>query len=323
MMENKKIVIVGGTGSWGLNLLEHLLKTDAVQIKVLARNEHNLVTLCRQFSDKRIQPLLCDIRDKTHLMQACEGMDILFHLAALKHVPVCEQMPTEAILTNVIGTQNVIDCAIRRNVEKVIYASTDKAVTPHCTYGCTKRLGEKLILAANARSQTTKFMVFRSGNLLGSSGSVIPLFKQQIAESGCVSLTDGRMNRFFIPRVQAAQLLAEAVVQGAGGEVFLPRMDALSIHDVAKYLLEKRGLGEAQIKISGIRPGETLDETMMTAEEHQSLCQISDRLYAVVGGGNRPWSANSFVKANNYTPCSKDAVLPYEQACAFLNAANI
>lgn len=323
MMEDKKILIIGGTGSWGVNLIRHLLKTDAAQINVLARNEHNLVSLRRLFPDQRIQPLLGDIRDKSQLMQACEGMDILFHLAALKHVPVCEQMPTEAILTNVLGTQNVIDCAMRCNVEKVIYTSTDKAISPHCTYGCTKLLGEKLILSANTRSKRTKFIVFRSGNLLGSSGSVIPLFQQQIADFGCVSLTDQRMNRFFIPCLQAAELLVEAAVRGAGGEVFLPRMDALSIHDIAKYLLNKSGLDETKIRITGIRAGETLSETMVSAEESKSLYQISDALYALVGEDNHAWVANSFVKTGNYTSNSGDAVLPYEKACAFLSAANL
>lgn len=322
MMKNKKILIIGGTGSWGLDLLEYLLKTEAAQIKVLSRNEHNLVSLCRQFPDKRVQPLLGDIRDKSHLMQACEGMELIFHLAALKHVPICEQMPTEAILTNVVGTQNVIDCAIQCNVEKVIYTSTDKAIKPHCTYGCTKLLGEKLILSANTRSKTTKFLVFRSGNLLGSSGSVIPLFKRQIAESGYVSLTDQRMNRFFIYSTQAAKLLVEAAAQGAGGEVFLPRMDALSIHDIAKYLLKKSGLSEAQIKITGIRPGEALSEAMVTAEEHKSLYQINDTLYALVED-NHLWTADSLTKTENYRPYSEDAILPYEQACKFLKAANI
>lgn len=323
MTKNKNILIIGATGTWGLALLEQLLKTESAQIKVLARNEHNLVSLRQQFPDKRVQPFLGDIRDKKRLLQACEGVDIVFHLAALKHVPVCEELPAEAILTNVIGTQNVIDCAIRCNVKKVLYSSTDKAISPHCTYGCTKLLGEKLILSANAQSKTTKFIVFRSGNLLGSSGSVLPLFQRQIETHGCVYLTDRRMNRFFIPVLQAAKLLIEAAVRGAGGEVFLPRMDALSIHDLAKYLLEKNGLTEAQVHITGIRPGETLSETMVTTEETKSLYQIDDRLYAFIGEDNHAWAANGFVKAGNYQPCSVDAVLPYEQACAFLSAAHI
>lgn len=289
----------------------------------LARNEHNLVSLRQQFPDKRVQLFLGDIRDRNRLMEACKDVDVVFHLAALKHVSVCEEMPAEAILTNVIGTQNVIDCAIRCHVKKVLYASTDKAISPNCTYGCTKLLGEKLILSANTQSKATKFIVFRSGNLLGSSGSVLPLFQRQIETQQCVYLTDARMSRFFIPVSQAAALLIEAAVRGAGGEVFLPRMDALSIHDLANYMLQKNGLNETKIHITGIRAGETLSEAMVTTEESKSLYQIGERLYALIGEDNHAWAANGFVKVGHYQSHSADAVLPYEQACAFLSAANI
>lgn len=323
MLENKKILIVGATGSWGMALLELLLKTEAAQIKALARNEHNMVSLQQKFGDKRVSPIIGDIRDRGRLSQACSDVDIVFHLAAMKHVPICEQMPTEAVTTNVAGTMNLIECAISRGVEKVIYVSTDKAVTPHCTYGCTKLLGEKLILSANTQRSTTKFIVFRSGNLLGSSGSVIPLFRRQIDEAQHIFLTDERMSRFFIPIVQAAELLLEAALRGAGGEVFLPRMDALFIRDIAQYLLEKKGLDKAQIEITGIRPGETLNESMVTEEERTALYQISDMLYAFIGADHHAWAANDFVRSGNYKSASEDAALSYEQTRAFLNAAGI
>lgn len=320
MLNDKKILIIGGTGTWGTALLEKLLETDAAQIKVLARNEHNLVSLRQHFKDNRVIPVLGDIRDKNSLMFACQDVDILFHLAALKHVPVCEELPTEAILTNVAGTQHVIECANACHVEKVVYTSTDKAVSPHCTYGCTKLLGEKLILSANTKTSATNFIVFRSGNLLGSSGSVVPLFRWQIETEGCVRLTDERMSRFFIPISQAAELLIESAVRGTGGEVFLPRMNALSIRDIAKYLLEKSGLDESHIRVTGIRPGEALSETMATEEESKSLCLVSGALCAIVEQGAPLHAANAYA---NYQVHSANAALPWEQARAFLSAANI
>lgn len=322
-MQNKRILIIGGTGSWGTALLSQLLKTDVSNIKLFSRNESNMVAQKQRFSDERVQAVLGDIRDQPRLMQACKDTDIIFHLAAVKHVPICEQMPTEAILTNVTGTQNVIDCALRNHVEKVIYASTDKAISPHCTYGCTKLLGEKLILSADAQTKETKFIVFRSGNLLGSSGSVIPVFKRQIAQSKCISLTDRRMNRFFIPVDQAASLLIEAAVRGAGGEVFLPRMDSISICDIAKYLLEQQGLDESHIQVTGIRPGEQLNENMVTSEESKSIYQINPELYTLIEHDEHSWAANGFVGPASYSYRSEDAILPYEQARQFLMAANI
>lgn len=322
-MKNKKILIVGGTGSWGIAILERLLKTGAAQIKVLARNEHNMVLLQQKFPDKRVIPVIGDIRDKVRLEHACADVDIVFHLAAMKHVPVCEQMPTEAVATNVIGTQNLIDCAISRGVEKVIYVSTDKAVAPNCTYGCTKLLGEKLILSANTQTNQTKFIVFRSGNLLGSSGSVIPLFQRQINETQHICLTDARMSRFFIPIEQAAGLLLEAVSRGAGGEVFLPNMEALRIRDIAQYLLEKNGLDKTQIEMIGIRPGETLSESMVTQEEREALYQVNGTLYALITADSHAWVANGFVQTGTYQSHSEEAVLSYEQTGGFLTAAGI
>lgn len=322
-MQNKRILIIGGTGSWGTALLSNLLKTGASQIKLFSRNEANMVAQKQRFPDARVQTILGDIRDTSRLLQACEDTDIIFHLAAVKHVPICEQMPTEAILTNVTGTQHVIDCAIRSHVEKVIYTSTDKAISPHCTYGCTKLLGEKLILSADAQTTKTKFIVFRSGNLLGSSGSVIPVFKRQIAHSKCISLTDKRMNRFFISIDQAAALLIEAATRGAGGEIFLPRMDSISIHDIAKYLLQQQGLDESHIKITGMRPGEQLNERMVTSEESKSIYQINQQLFTLLEKDGHSWAANGFVESGSYSYCSQDTVLPYKQACEFLEAAHI
>lgn len=319
-MKNKNILIIGGTGSWANILIQKLLKAEAAQIIIYARSESKMVAVKQQYPDGRVKAFLGDIRDKSRLMDACKDCDFIFHLAALKHVPVCEAMPTEAILTNVIGTQNVIDCAIANKVAKVIYVSTDKAVTPECTYGCTKLLGEKLIQAADGLSKDTRFITFRSGNLMGSAGSVIPLFIRQIKEDGVVKLTDKQMNRFFISIPRVTDLLIQVASRSAGGEIFLPRMDSIWIYDIAKYLLSKQGLDETQIKVTGLRPGEKINEYMATEEEAKHIYQVDSDLYMIAKEDRHAWVINDFVKKEEkYKTRSQDAVVEYEAAVSILS----
>ena len=223
-------------------MIKELLKEDVAKIIVYARNEHQMVELSREFHNSKIEIIIGDIRDKNALLAASKNVDILYHLSALKHVPICEKMPYEAIETNIIGTKNVIDSAIENQIDKVIYVSTDKAVKPDCTYGSTKLLGEKLFLSANNIQIHTKFIVFRGGNLIGSAGSVIPLFERQISEKGVVTLTDERMCRFFISIQNASKLLIKISKRAVGGEIFIPYMPAIRIKDIAKYLLAKHKL---------------------------------------------------------------------------------
>lgn len=323
-MENKKIIVVGGTGSWGRGLIQELLNRGVKQIKVYARNEFQMVRLLQEFQTPKVEAVIGDIRDRTALLAACKGCHILFHLAALKHVPICEKMPQEAIETNVIGTENVIYCASEAQMEKVVFASTDKAINANCAYGCTKLLGEKLILSANEQEGRTKYIVFRGGNLLGSAGSVIPLFNRQIEEQGAVTLTDDKMNRFFISVERASKLLVDAAVRGAGGEIFLPAMPSLLIKDVARYLLEKNGLDSHAIKVIGIRPGEKIDEELLSEHEAKDIYRLNDDLYLLCFDDRHSWAANKIMqKSRDYAYQSKQAILPYEQAREFLSAAGI
>lgn len=323
-MENKKIIIVGGTGSWGRGLIRELLSRGVKQIKVYARNEFQMVSLLQEFQTPKVEPVIGNIRDRTALLSACKGCDILFHLAALKHVPVCEKMPQEAIGTNVFGTENVIYCASEAQIEKVVFASTDKAINANCAYGCTKLLGEKLILSANEQEGHTKYIVFRSGNLLGSAGSVIPLFNRQIEEQGAITLTDSKMNRFFISVERASKLLVDAAVCGAGGEIFLPAMPSLLIKDVAQYLLEKNGLDSHAIKVIGTRPGEKIDEELLSEHESKDIYRLNDDLYLLCPDDRHSWAVNKIMhKSRDYAYQSKVAILPYEQAREFLSAAGI
>lgn len=319
-MKNKNILIIGGTGSWGKALVNELIQIGAAKICIYARSEIEMVNIKQLYPEPQVVALIGDIRDKHRLMTVTKDIDIIFHLAALKHVPICEKMPTEAILTNIVGTQHVIDCAIANGVKKVIYTSTDKAVTPNCTYGCTKLLGEKLILSANEASKETNFIVFRSGNLLGSTGSVIPAFKQQIEKYNRIHLTDKEMNRFFITIPQAAKSLIEAATRGAGGEIFIPRMSALWIYNIAKYLLEQQGLDESHITVTGIRAGEKIDEYLVTEDETKNIYVVSDTLYVIAKKDTHAWIVNGFVqKYDEFYACSKDVVFDYRKTSDYLS----
>lgn len=198
MFENKRILVTGGTGSWGHELIQQLLPQHPREVIIYSRSESAQVAMNRQFEDHRLSFCIGDIRDKEALSTACQGVDYVFHLAALKHVPVCEDQPYEALKTNVIGTQNVIEAALENDVDKVIYISTDKAANPSNFYGMTKAIGEKLIVYANLLRGRTRFVTVRGGNVLGTNGSVVHLFKDQIRQKGEVSITDMNMTRFSL-----------------------------------------------------------------------------------------------------------------------------
>lgn len=323
-MEKEKIIIIGGTGSWGHGLIKELLNRGAKQIRVFARNESQMVKLSKEFGAAKVEPIIGDIRDKEALLKACRDCDTLYHLAALKHVPICEKMPTEAIATNVIGTQNVIDCAVEAQINKVVYTSTDRAINANCVYGSTKLLGEKLMLTASERSKRTKFIVFRGGNLLGSAGSVVPLFKKQIEESGTVTLTDERMTRFLITIERASQLLVDVAERGAGGEIFLPVMPSICIKEIAGYLLAREGLNQNNIKVIGIRPGEKLHEQLLLENEMDKTFRLNEDLFLISKEDHHSWAANGIMKkCGDYAYQSDKNVLSRQQTDLFLQAANI
>lgn len=323
-MNNKTVLITGGTGSWGHGLIHELLKEDVAKIIVYARNEYQMVELSKEFSNSKLEIVIGDIRDKNALSSACKHVDILYHLSALKHVPICEKMPYEAIETNIIGTKNVVDSAIENQIDKVIYVSTDKAVNPDCTYGSTKLLGEKLFLSANSNQNHTKFIVFRGGNLIGSAGSVIPLFERQIFEKGMVTLTDERMSRFFISIQSASKLLIKISKRAVGGEIFIPYMPSIRIIDIARYLLTKYKLDEHSISVTGIRPGEKLNEELITENEKEHLYRFTDDLFVISKEDIHGWLANGIIrKCSDFAVHSKESILSYEKAVLFLSEAGV
>lgn len=323
-MKDKNILIVGGTGSWAHGVIPELIRRGANRIRIFARNEYRMVKTLQEFQGTCVEGIIGDVRDIQAVKDAMRDCQVVFDLAALKHVPICENMPFEAIETNIIGTKNIIQCAVDARVEKVIYVSTDKAVNANCTYGCTKLLGEKLILSANQKQQNTKYIVFRGGNLLGSAGSVLPIFQKQIAETGSVTLTDENMSRFFITIERASKLLVDVAEKGAGGEIFLPVMPSISIKNIAQYLLRKNNLSPDNIHLIGIRPGEKLHEQMIAESEMDFLYQLNEDLVLIDKTDSHGWKANSFVKkAVNYRYNSSQDILSYADTERFLQAANI
>jgi UDP-N-acetylglucosamine 4,6-dehydratase len=280
---NKTILITGGTGSWGHELVQQLLHKNPKEIRIFSRNEASQVAMQRQFSnDKKLKFIIGDIREKDELFKACKGADYLYHLAALKHVPICEYQPSEALKTNVLGTQHVIDAAIRCQVKKVVYISTDKAANPSNFYGLTKAIGEKLIIHANLFPSQTKFVCVRGGNVLGTNGSVIHVFKSQIKEKGEVGITDKRMTRFFLTLEDAIQLLFKATFESRGGEIFVMKMPTCKIIDLADVLIDASGKKNVKIKELGIRPGEKLHEILLSQFETDSTVYFDQEYFVIL-----------------------------------------
>ena len=283
MFKNKKILITGGTGSLGQSLTKRLLENDVDTIRILSRNEEKQNNMKERFVDERLRFFIGDVRDKERLRRALEDIDIVFHAAALKHVPVIEYNPFEAIKTNVIGSQNVIDTCLEENVERAICVGTDKAVSPLNTYGATKLLMEKLFVSAdnylNKNRHQTKFIALRYGNVLGSSGSVVPLFIKQIKNKQKITITDEKMTRFSITMNEALDFILESAENGKGSEIFVPKLKAYSIVDLKNALFEIFGSTDEQI--NGIRPGEKLHETLINFDEGRNTYEI-DNKYVIV-----------------------------------------
>ena len=282
MLNNKTILITGGTGSLGQALTKRLLKLDVKAIRIFSRNESKQVEMEAKFDDKRLRFLVGDIRDKERLLTALEDVDIVFHAAALKHVPKIEYNPFEAIKTNVIGSQNVIDACIKNDVEKAICIGTDKAVSPFNTYGATKLLMEKLFVTAinytNTQKHKTKFLAVRYGNVLGSSGSVIPKFIEQMKQKKGITITDPKMTRFSITMEEALELIMKAADLGNSSEIFIPKLKSYSINIVKESLIKL--LGNTEEEIIGIRPGEKLHEVLINNEEMRYTWEMDD-LYII------------------------------------------
>lgn len=280
MFDGSKILITGATGSWGQTLTALLLKQyDVKQIICFSRNENQQVLMKRKFNNHKLKFVLGDVRDLPSLEKSLIGVDYVFHLAAIKHVPLCEEQPYEVIKTNIQGTQNVIDAALTNNVKKVINVSSDKAVEPINLYGMTKAVGEKLIIQANEFG-TTKFVCIRGGNVMGSNGSVIPLFIEKIKNNQPITITDNQMTRFFLTLEEAINLIFKASGNSIGGETFVMNMPSCYISDLAEVLMEH--YGKVDMIETGLRPGEKINEILVSKHESFNTYQYDKNYYVIL-----------------------------------------
>lgn len=291
MIAKSRILITGGTGSWGHELVAQLLnKYPALEeIRIYSRGEHKQFEMKREFEayKHKLRFIVGDVRDKNILNFAMQDVDIVFHLAALKHVPICEENTWEAVLTNIYGTQNVIECAIHNKVKKVIDVSTDKAVEPFNHYGVTKSCGEKMIINANFNysynhNNSTQFICIRGGNVIGTNGSVIPLFKKQILESNEITITNAGMTRFLMSTNEAISLIFNAVEHSFGAELFVMKMPATTLGVIAKVMIDLFGNSKTKIKEIGERPGEKIHEVLVSKNEVPNTYIFSDKYYLIL-----------------------------------------
>lgn len=286
----KKILIIGGTGTIGSGLVNELIKQEPDVIRIFSRDEYKQFVMEKKINDNKLfRFLIGDVRDYERVERAMAEIDVVFNLAAMKHVPSCEYNPTEAIKTNVSGMENVIKAATYNNVDCLVFTSSDKAINPTNTYGATKLLAEKLVQSANFSkgNAKTRFVAVRFGNVMGSRGSVIPLFKKQIEESDCITLTDPNMTRFMMTLSQAVQLIMTAGEKAYGGEAFVLKMPVIKLSDLAEVVIEEscKNLNcnsrEVDVKTIGLRAGERKFEELMTREESESAYDIGN-MYAVM-----------------------------------------
>ncbi|MBU6149204.1 MAG: UDP-N-acetylglucosamine 4,6-dehydratase (inverting) [Verrucomicrobia bacterium] len=292
MKKHNKILITGGTGSFGRMLVSVLVKQKNVsKIVVFSRDELKQFQMRLQYPEKKFPQIrfqIGDVRDRERLYRSLEGIDLVIHAAALKQVPAAEYNPLEAIKTNILGAANLIDAAIDRNVIKVVALSTDKACSPINLYGATKLCSDKLFTAANAYSGSHKtvFSVVRYGNVVGSRGSVIPYFLAQ-KKSGVLFLTDPRMTRFVITLDQAVSFVQDCLVRAQGGEIFVPKIPSVRVTDLARIIAPR-----CRTKVIGIRPGEKLHEAMISEDDSRLTFEFKNHYVLAPSHGN--WELKNY-----------------------------
>lgn len=288
---DKTVLVTGGTGTFGQAFTRFLLESEPIAaIRIFSRDELKQSEFARHLRDERVRLLLGDVRDRDRLHRAVDGVDVVVHAAALKHVPICEYNPFEAVKTNVLGAANVIDAAIDRGVGRVIALSTDKAANPINLYGATKLCAEKLFVQGNAYvgDRSTLFSCLRYGNVVASRGSVVPLFLEQRA-SGRVSITDERMTRFWMTVGEAVRFVKKCVELMHGGEIFVPKLPSVRTVDLAAATAP-----DAKIEQIGIRTGEKLHEVLVTLDESRHTLDLGE--FFVIQPqhswwSREPWSA--------------------------------
>lgn len=276
MFENKILSITGGTGSFGGAVLKRFLSTNFKEIRVISRDEKKQDDLRKKFNNPKIKFQLSDVRDFSSISNVLRGSDYIFHAAALKQVPSCEFHPLEAVKTNVLGTENVLEAAIGCGVKRVIVLSTDKAVYPINAMGISKAMMEKVAIAKSRQSADTVISVTRYGNVMASRGSVIPLFINQIRSGLPITITDPNMTRFMMTLEDAVDLVLYAFERGQSGNIFVQKAPAATIGVLAKALIELMGKPEHEVRVIGTRHGEKLYEALLSREEMVAAEDLGD-----------------------------------------------
>ncbi|MYL21520.1 SDR family NAD(P)-dependent oxidoreductase [Halobacillus litoralis] len=314
--KDKGILVIGGTGTIGKRIVTALLKESPKYIKVLSRDEYKQYQMEKEIkSDTRVRFILGDIRHYETVYDAMADVDYVFHLAAMKHVPFCENNPYEAVLTNIAGTRHVVRAAKARRVKKVVFTSTDKAISPTNTYGASKLIAERLLLSSdqNKSEGDTIFASVRFGNVMGSRGSVIPLFVKQMVEKKRITVTDDRMSRFMMTIDEAASLTIRSLTRAQGGEIFVLKMPVISLQDLIEVVREevciKYGLNPCDITVQeiGLRAGEKMYEELMTFEESTTAWEFDD-MYVIPGETQRTYPDAVRAQVRTYSSSDQNPV---------------
>ena len=277
-LKGKSVLITGGTGSFGKAFVQRLLKDDEIKkLVVFSRDELKQFEMAEKISSPKLRYFLGDVRDYQRLIQATDGIDVIVHAAAMKQIPASEYNPMEAIKTNVIGAENIVNAAIANGIKKVVALSTDKAANPANLYGATKLCSDKLMVAGNilAGLRETRFACVRYGNVLGSRGSVIPFFLEK-AKEGALPITDERMTRFWLTIEDGVQFVLDSLERMHGGEIFVPKIPSFKVTDVARVVCPG-----VPTKVIGIRSGEKLHEVMITEDDSHSTYEF-EGYYAIL-----------------------------------------
>jgi UDP-glucose 4-epimerase len=267
MFNNKVLLIAGGTGSFGNAVLRRFLTTDIKEIRIFSRDELKQDDMRKRYNNDKLKFYLGDVRDKNSIDDAMRGVDFVFHAAALKQVPSCEFYPMQAVKTNIIGTENLLNSAIRAGVKKVIALSTDKAVYPINAMGISKAMMERVIVAKGRNVKDTMIACTRYGNVMASRGSVIPLFIDQVRNGNPITITDPNMTRFMMNLDQAVDLVLFAFENGESGDIFVQKAPAATVELLANTMKNILGVPNHEVKTIGTRHGEKLYETLLTKEE--------------------------------------------------------
>jgi UDP-glucose 4-epimerase len=301
MFKNKCLLITGGTGSFGNAVLKIFLNSDLSEIRIFSRDEKKQDDMRRKYQSKKIKYFIGDVRNESSVDQAMIGVDFVFHAAALKQVPSCEFYPMEAVQTNIIGTENMLNAAIKNNVQKVICLSTDKAVYPINAMGVSKSMMEKVFVAKSRTTSSTKIIGTRYGNVMASRGSVIPLFYNQITNNIPLTITNPDMTRFMMTLNDAVELVLYAFKNGNSGDIFVQKAPSASIGEIAEAM-KKIYNSNCKIKNIGIRHGEKTHETLLSKEE--SLVSQDLGEYFRIPADNRDLNYDKYfskgMKTNNY-----------------------